>query len=991
MGSVQTGIEMQDQFSNVLMSFINNMTAAVTAANSFSDVMNQNINTGGLSDVRSEIQSVTEELNALNQSAQQPISPTVSAGGQSVQQFNEQIEQTQGLLQRVSNIQQQLNTESQQFDVLPDDTQVKIQGLNRSLLEMQAAMEQVLQNPFNMPTEAVEAELASLQNRIRQTIQEQSALNETLSHMDVEIEQPPPVQIPVEWQTDNLEVFTSTGIDRFRQEIQSANTMLEQLSDTQNEIARQAFNTNVLPPSAFQDMNRLATRINAIRQRIGQIENNSLNLGTDRVNGELERLRTQLSQAVQQQNELNSAIDRMDVRGANSAYLQLSQTIGNTEAYIRDNINEQGVFNDTINEGTEKANSLIGTIKGAIAAYATVNTVKSALNASDELMQTRSRLNLMNDGLQSTDDLVNMAYIAAQDARGEFGAMASVIARFGNNAKDAFSSSAEVVQFAGLVQKQMTIAGASTDEASNAMLQLSQALGSGVLRGDELNSIFENAPNLIQNIADYLNVPIGEIREMAADGEISAGIVKKAIFAATDDINAKFNSMPMTWGQVWTSLQNTATMAFKPILQRMNEIANSEQFQVFTTNAINAMATVAGILLQVFDLIGTIGQFAADHWDVLSPIIYGVVGALAAYLAILAVYNTVQAISNGLKALAAFQESVHAAATMMSTGATFAATAAQYGLNAAMYACPIVWIIMLIIALIAIIYAVCAAIAKLTGIANSGLGVITGRVNVVIQFFKNLGLQVANIALGIGKAIEAVAFNIMTAFGNAIKSVQSWWYGLLSTVLTVVAKVCEALNKLPFVEFDYSGITNAADDYAAKSAAVANSKQDYRSVADAFNAGMSTYDTFQSGWKSDAFKAGAAWGDGVSNKVSNAFKNKSTYVPQASDYSNAIANSGNGAADLANAKNGATTAKNTGDTAKAAQKAAQSLDITGENLKYIKDMAEREYVNRFTTAKIKVKQTNHNNVNSNMDLDGINEYLRSDLEQRMAATAEGVH
>ena len=976
MGSVQTGIEMQDQFSSVLMSFINNMTAAVTAANSFSDVMNQNINTGSLSGVRSEIQSVAEEMNALNQSAELPISPTVSAEVQqievpdnlevpitpvvtqqpqidfsemevqSVQQFNKQIEQTQGLLQRVSNIQQQLNTKSQQFDVIPDDMQVKIQGLNNSVLEMQAVMNQVSENPFDMPTEAVEAELASLQNRIREIIQEQLVLNETLSHMDVEIEQPPPVQIPVEWQTDNLEVFTSTGVDRFCQEVQSANTMLEQLSDTQNEIARQAFNTNVLPPSAMRNMTNLAVRIDNVRECIQQIENNPLNLGADQANSELEQLRSQLSQAVAQQNEMNSAIDRMDVQSANSAYLKLSQTISNTERYIRDNVNEQREFNEVINEGTEETNNLIGTIKGVIAAYATVNTVKSALNASDELMQTQSRLNLMNDGLQSTEDLVNMAYIAAQDARGEFGAMASVIARFGNNAKDAFSSSAQVVQFAGLVQKQMTIAGASTQEAANAMLQLSQALGSGVLRGDELNSIFEQAPNLIQNIADYLNAPIGKIREMAKDGELSADIVKQAIFAATDDINAKFDSIPMTWGQVWTSLQNTTTMAFQPILQRLNEIANSEQFQVFTTNAINTMATVAGILLQVFDLIGTVGQFAAEHWDVLSPIIYGVVAALAVYYG----WQLLCATAHGI------------------------VTAAQWAWNAALLASPITWIIIAIAVLIGVVIALANRFSGTGHVAQSTFGAICGGVNVVIQFFKNLGLQVANIALGIGNAIAAVASNIMIAFENTIKDVQSLWYGLLSTVLTVVAGICEVLNELPFIEFDYSGITNAADEYAAKSAAAAGNKEDYRSVADAFNDGMSTFDTFQNDWISDAYKNGAKWGDDVSEKVSKAVKGIQTNIPSPDDYPNAIA-----------------TAKNTGDTAKAAQKAVQSLDITGENLKYIKDLAERDYINRFTTAKITVKQTNHNNVNNNMDLDGINEYLRFDLEQRMAATAEGVH
>lgn len=915
MGSIQTGIEMQDQFSNVLMSFINSMTAAVTAANNFSDVMNQNINTSSLSEIRNEIEAVSQELNTLSQSAETPVSPTVSADVQSVQQINEQIEQTQGLLQRVSNIQQQLSTESQRFDVLPEDARAQIQEVNESILQMRAAMDQVTENPFDMPTDAVEAQLASLQSRIRQTIQEQLELNETLSNMDIErVQQPPPVQIPVEWRADSLDVFTNTGVDRFRQEIQSANAMLEQLSDTQN--------------------------------------------------------------------EMNSAIDRMDVQNANSAYLQLSQTISNTERYIRDNVNEQGEFNETINKGTENANNLLGTIKGAIAAYANVNTVTSALNASDELMQTRSKLNLMNDGLQSTDDLVNMAYIAAQDARGEFGAMTSVIARFGNNAKDAFGSSAEVVQFAGLVQKQMTIAGASTSEASNAMLQLSQALGSGVLRGDELNSIFENAPNLIQNIADYLNVPIGKIREMAADGEISADIVKQAIFAATDKINADFESMPMTWGQVWTSMQNTATMAFQPILNYINRIANSRGFQMFTANVGEAMSVVSGTLGEIFEMMGATAQFATEHWDVLSPVIYTVVGALGAYLAVLAVYNTFQAISTVMKIAATVASYIHAAATNRETVATFAQTAAQHGLNAALLSCPVTWIILAIIALIAVVVALTTHLAGMGSMATTTFGTITGGVNVVIQFFKNLGVSFANISLGIAAAASALGENIMTAFHNAIKSVQVWLYDLLSSALTTIAGICEALNELPFVEFDYSGVTNAADLYATASAEAANDKREYVSIGDAFLDAAQTYDAFQDGWIDDAYRKGAEWGDGVSDKISRALKGIKTDIPDQGDYPNAIASSGNKASEIA---------KNTGDTAKSAQKAVQALDITGENLKYIKDLAEREYINRFTTAKIYVKQTNHNNVNNNMDLDGINEYLRSDLEQRMAATAEGVH
>ena len=534
-------------------------------------------------------------------------------------------------------------------------------------------------------------------------------------------------------------------------------------------------------------------------------------------------------------------------------------------------------------------------------AYVSIQSVGKALDISDELVQTTSRLNMMNDGLQTTEELVNMVYAAAQDARGSFSQMADVVARFGNNAKDAFSSSEEVVAFADLIQKQMTIAGASTQEAANAELQLSQALGSGVLRGDELNSIFEQAPNLIQNIADYLEVPIGQIREMAADGELSADVVKAAIFAAADDINAKFEEMPMTWGQIWQSMQNTALIAFQPVLQRLNDIANSEAFQTFVNGAIEAMATLANIVLNVFELIGTVGGFIADNWSIISPIIYGVIGALAVYAAYLGIVKAIEIASAAASMIHALAMSAKIGITAALTGSTMAATAAQMGYNGALYACPIVWIILLIIALIAVIFAVCNAIAKMTGVATSGFGVICGGVNVVIQFFKNLGLTVANIALGIGSAIAALGSNIMAAFHNAISSVQAWWYDLLSTCLSVIESICAALNKLPFVEFDYSGITSAANDYAARAAEAAGNKEDYTNIADAFNEGFSTFDTFQDGWVSDAFNAGASWGDGVADAVSNFSLSDifgGTDIPNVSDYTSGfndvIANSGVG-------------------------------------------------------------------------------------------------
>ncbi len=909
MSSIQTSIELNDQFSGVLNNIISSVNLAVSAMYDLSQSMNADIDTSSIEGARDEINQATAAIEAMNQAASRQTAP----------------------------------------DIAPP----VVDGGN--------------QEPIPVPVDPVLPDpLVENPEPIRPEIQPNAPPD------------PEPVEIPVTWNTDGMDVFTGTGVERFQQEVQSANDMLNTLNTTQARISQTAQGMDILPDAAVQDMNTMQQRLSAIQQRIQQIENNPVNVGADNANAELEQLRMQLNQAIQEQNSLNQAMQNMDVSAANDAYLRLSQTVGNTERYIRDNVDEQGRFNQEISAGTQQANELTNTIKRAVAAYISIQSVGKALNISDELVQTTSRLNMMNDGVQTTAELVNMVYAAAQDARGSFGQMADVVARFGNNAKDAFSSSEEVVAFADLIQKQMTIAGASTQEAANAELQLSQALGSGVLRGDELNSIFEQAPNLIQNIADYLDVPIGKIREMAADGELSADVVKAAIFSAADDINSKFNEMPMTWGQIWQSMQNTALIAFQPVLQRLNDLANSEAFQTFIQGAIEAMATLANILLNVFDLAVSIGTFIGDNWSIIAPIVYGIVAALTAYIAISAIVAAI----NGVMAMA---EGVKAAAQMMATGATFAETAAQQGLNAALMACPLTWIIMLILALIVVIFAVCNAIAKMTGIANSGFGVITGGVNVVIQFFKNLGLTVANIALGIGNAIAALASNMMTAFHNAICSVQSWFYNLLSTALSVIEGICSALNKLPFVEFDYSGISSAADDYAAKASEAAGNKEDYQSISDAFNEGFTTFDAFQDGWASDAFNAGAAWGDGIADKVSNFSLSDvfgQTDIPNVGDYTSgfndAIANSGVGDS-IGNIDD------NTG-------KIKDSLDVTEEDLKYLRDIAEQEAINRFTTAEINVDMSGmQNTVNSGDDIDGFMTKLTDSVNEAVDNMTEGVH
>lgn len=871
MSSIQTGIELQDNFSNVAQGVVESMYNMTAAAYEASQAVSSNVDTSSIQAATEEINQATAAMDELNAAASRPTASSVA--------------------------------------------QPVVDGGNGQVINVDV-------NPV-LPDPLVE--------------------NPEPLTLDVQPNAPPTGEIG--------------------QRIENIRNQLNDVLSMQQQIDQTAATVDVLPDEVTNRMSRVNALIEQIQANLAFSVENPFGLGGNEIEQQLSAIERSLNQAVTQQNMLNNAV-------------------GNTGDSINDNIHEQEQFNQEISAGTQQANELTNTIKRAVAAYVSIQTVGKALNISDELVQTTSRLNMMNDGVQTTAELVNMVYAAAQDARGSFSQMADVVARFGNNAKDAFSSSEEVVAFADLIQKQMTIAGASTQEAANAELQLSQALGSGVLRGDELNSIFEQAPNLIQNIADYLDVPIGKIREMAADGELSADVVKAAIFSAADDINSKFNEMPMTWGQIWQSMQNTALIAFQPVLQRLNDLANSEAFQTFIQGAIEAMATLANILLNIFELVGTVGGFIADNWSVISPIIYGVIAALAVYAAYLGIVKGIEIASAAATAIHSVAMSAKIGVMAALTGQTMAATAAQMGYNGALYACPVVWIIVLIIALIAVIMAVCSAIAKMTGIANSGFGVITGGVNVVIQFFKNLGLTVANIALGIGNAIAALASNMMTAFHNAICSVQSWFYNLLSTALSVIEGICSALNKLPFVEFDYSGISSAADDYAAKASEAAGNKEDYQSISDAFNEGFTTFDAFQDGWESDAFNAGAAWGDGIADKVSNFSLSDvfgQTDIPNVGDYTSgfndAIANSGVGDS-IGNIDD------NTG-------KIKDSLDVTEEDLKYLRDIAEQESINRFTTAEVTINQTNNNNVSSDTDLDGFITALDDAMGEAIESITEG--
>lgn len=798
--------------------------------------------------------------------------------------------------------------------------------------------------------------------------------------LPVEPEQPEPVQVPVHWQSDNMEVFTSTGVERFEQEVQSANNMLNTLNQTQSRIAAQAAQTDLFPDNAIADMNNMQNRLQAIQQRIQTIESNPLNMGSDTANAELEQLRGQLDQAVQEQEALNRAVENMDVEAANQAYLRLSQTVGNTERYIRDNVDEQGRFNREIEEGTNEANSLMQTIKGAVAAYATIQTLSTALNLSDQLTSTTARLNLMNDGLQTTQDLQNMIYLSAERARGSYQATADAVSKLGLMAGDAFGSSEEIIAFMEQVNKQFTIAGTEAAGIDAAMLQLTQAMGSGVLRGEEYNSILEQAPNIIQAIADYMEVPKGQLKDMAAEGQITADIVKAAMFAAADDTNAKFESMPKTFSQIWTSFQNTALMAFQPVLQRMNEIANSEAFQQFVNNAIEGLSMVAGVALEIFDLLVGVAGAVADNWSWLSPIIYGVAAALAVYYGWQLAVNAINAITKGIHIAMAVAQMIHAAATGALTAATAAEIAAQNGLNAALYACPIVWIIVLIIALIALFYAAVAAVNKFAGTSVSATGIICGAFMVALAFIGNIFVALWNLVVDvfvlIYNLVATVANFIGNVFTDPIGAVCRLFFDLADTVLGILQALASAIDAI----FG----SNLAGSVQGWRDSLGGWVDDTFGKGDEVMAKMNADDM-----KLGRFEYGAAWdagysfGEGIDESIANFDPSGlfDTNVPGADDYANlsdygsGIGGIGSGVDDIAG---------NTG-------KIADGMEITEEDLKYLRDIAEQEAVNRFTTAEITIEQTNHNTVSGKMDLDGIVSGLTDAANEAVDRIAEGVH
>lgn len=756
---------------------------------------------------------------------------------------------------------------------------------------------------------------------------------------------------PISWQADRTEVFTSTGIDRFRQEVQDVNGMLERLGTTQDMIARQAYNMDLFPPEAFRNLNSLAVRIDMLSGRILMIENHPLNMGTDAANRELEQLRAQLDRAVREQESLNRAVGNMDVQAANEAYLRLSQTVGGTERYIRDNVDEQGRFNREIGQGTEKASRLSDGIRSAAAAAANAvfHAFSAAAGMSDQMAQTNARLNRMNDGLHTTQELQDMIYLSAQRSRSSYLETADAVSRFGLTAGNAFGSSEEIIAFMEQINKQFQLAGAETTDMDAGMQQLAQVMGSGVLCGEEYNSILEKAPNIIQTIADYMGVPQERLRDMAEEGKVTAGTVKAAIFAAADETNAAFENMPVTFGQVWNSFQNTAEMGLRPVLEKLGELADSEQFQGFVGNAAEAFAAVAGGAQGVFDLLAGAAGLVKDNWSWLSPIIFGVAGALAVYY--------------GWQMLCAI-----AAKTV---------SIAQGILNAVMSANPVMLVVLAVIALIAVFYALIGAINKFAGDSVSATGLICGVFMSALAFVGNIFAAAVNFVIDLFVTLWNFVASFANFFANVfhdpVTAVKRLFFDLVDTALSLLQSMASAIDWIFGSNLSESvqGWRDSLGDWVEET--YGKGEEIMQKVnAEDFKLGRFEY--------GEAWDAGNSFGEGIEESISN-FDLFSLFgqsgIPKPEDYENV------GEYDTEAAWNLESIAGDTGAI-------KDSVAITGEELKYLHDIAEQEVVNRYTTGEIKIEQTNYNTVSGAMDLDGIIDGLTDSANEAADMIAEGV-
>ncbi|AUA36854.1 phage tail tape measure protein [Clostridioides difficile] len=754
------------------------------------------------------------------------------------------------------------------------------------------------------------------------------------------------------------------------------------------------------------------------------------------------------------QQRLHNPLNTGGIQASQQSLNNIENILTRIEQKIGRNTNEQENFNNKIKQGSEAGSLLVSKLKSLAGIYIGIRGIESITKAADTIASTKARLNLMNDGLQTTEQLNKMIYLSAQSARASYADTAAQVAKLGILAGDAFGSSAEVIKFTELMNKAFVIGGTSANEASAAMYQLTQAMGAGKLQGDEFRSIMENAPLLATKIADAMGKTKDQLKELSSSGAITADVIRNALFKASDEIEKKFASMPVTFSQALTMMKNDAYMIFGQTLGKISGALQSVRFSEIVVSIRNVMIAISSNIYDTLNIIknilnseffsnlvqgftfcavvitkslGSIVNTAlnivnifAQNWSIIKPIVFGVASVFILFRGVLlatkiatignVIANVAHAASSSLSAL---MTNIQAAALMRSNGATLSATIATWGLNAALLACPITWVVLGILAFVVVVFVAVAAVNKFAGTSLTALGVIVGAVFAAVAAIQNVMIWLLNGCIAVNEGItngwnqcvylmkQAIAKGVIfiiekmaslnNSVNNAGNALGKAFIDGANIAIRGVNKLIDLINKIPGINIGKVGEATFTPVKADNSYIKQQIDSLNRWVGDA----PEKVKLERMGYKDigAAFQKGNALGTKWQNAITDKFKDTFDINKMLEDAKKKL-----GLDDLWNKQNplnnlggfGGDLGKNVKDTAGNTAKMAKTMDKSQEDLKYLRDIAEQETINRFTGVNIKIDMNNTNNISKDTDVDGIVNVLTEKLNDAMVVSAEGI-